>query len=503
MLRDPRNPFARTTRLNISLALLLMTAAGLTFGCAQNPPAIRSLDGIAHSRERIDPTQNVLMSLHSLSVDPGTTLVLPADNRRATASALVEHTSGETSYLRIETFEATASEQDMKTIRTTLDDLTRAIGGELRARIRANESLIAKEQAKQQVAEAKAEKNTKEAEKKALDVEVKAKQSKLKDVRNLKDTVLKKDNVPSNSLLSEVAGLSAIEAELQAESQKLESKSSEKNAELMEAGRKMEAAERALQAADSSAKAEIADADKNDADFSEKQKALLQALSNPNIVVFRWNDIVRDQQAGGIAGTFQNVIAAQGKFEKDATKELTGYGVMNGFRRVRLVVGQDLVKGNANWKQLSAIAGLRGNDGVVVTSVIQTRELMYLSGQDLSESLRAKLDALAGKNNLSDGEISSVLDGTGLSGRDKIKVEIQAKLDSLKSLQNNAYLSSPRRVMIPIDWKALRAEPGSLLDKKTEADPRFSGWITIHAVTTKLDELMSQRGDGPTSGYSN
>lgn len=103
-----------------------------------------------------------------------------------------------------------------------------------------------------------------------------------------------------------------------------------------------------------------------------------------------------------------------------------------------------------------------------------------------------------------------MLNGSGISNTDTVRVQLQGKLDRLRSLQNNAYLSSPRRVVLPINWSDLRKDPEKLLDadvingKTVSVTPSpFTGWITVHAVTTKLDEIMAQRGDGPTAGYAN
>lgn len=498
-----------STRSKFFSILALTVAAGLLAACNTNAPAVRSLDGIAHSRERIDPTQSVLMSLHSLSVDPGTTLLLPADNRYATGAAIIEHTDAPTSYLRIETFEANATQQNMKDIRTALDDLTRSIGTELRQRIAAREALAAGAVARKAAEDAEAKKNAAVAEKQAVEKELGDAKKRLVDIQTLKNDSMIKNRTPNESFAPQLSQFTLVEKQLIEESAELQNKFAEKDAGVLSASKSLAQATKKIEAAETAAKESEKAADKEDADFKKKQKDLLEALSQPNIIVFRWNDAVRDQQVGGIAGAFQKIFVGQADVKRDSTKELTGYGVMNGFRRIRLVVGQDIVKGHGDWKQLAGIAGLRGSDGVVVTSVIQAREIMYLSGEDLDETITAKLEALAGKN-LPTEETNAVLTGSGISNTDTIRVQLQAKLDSLRSLQNNAYLSSPRRVLLPINWPELRKDPEKLLDvdqvnnkKVSESSSRFTGWITIHAVTTKLDEITAQRGDGPTAGYSN
>jgi len=497
------------TRSKFLSVLALTVAAGMLAACNTNAPAVRSLDGIAHSRERIDPTQSVLMSLHSLSVDPGTTLLLPTDNRYATGAAIIEHTEGPTSYLRIETFEAKATQQNMKDIRTALDDLTRSIGTELRQRIAAREALAAGAVARKAAEDAEAKKNAAVAEKQAVEKELGDVKQRLGDVQKNMIETINKRSTPTETFAPQFNQITAVEKQLIEQSTELQMKIAEKDLGVQSASKSLAQATKKVEAAETAAKESETAADKEDDAFKKKQEKLLDALSQPNIIVFRWNDVVRDQQVGGIAGAFQKFFVGQADVKRDSTQELTGYGVMNGFRRIRLVVGQDIIKGHCDWKQLAGIAGLRGSDGVVVTSVIQTREIMYLSGEDLDKTITAKLEALAGKN-LSTDETSAVLTGSGISNTDTIRVQLQAKLDSLRSLQNNAYLSSPRRVVLPIKWSELRKDPGSFLDvdqvncKTVSVTPHgFTGWITVHAVTTKLDEIMAQRGDRPTAGYSN
>lgn len=364
------------TRSQIISILALTVAAGMLAACRSNAPAVRSLDGIAHSRERIDPTQSVLMSLHSLSVDPGTTLLLPADNRYATGAAIIEHTDAPTSFLRIETFEAHATQGDMKTIRTALDDLTRSIGTELRQRIAAREALAAAAATRKSADEAEAKKNAAVAEKQAVEKELGNVKKQLGEIQTLKSESMIKNRTANESFAPQLSQFTAVEKQLVEETSELQKKIAEKDAGVQSASKDLDRAKKKIDAAETAAKENEAAADKEDNDFKEKQKDLLEALSKPNIIVFRWNDAVRDQQVGGIAGSFQKIFVGQADVKRDATKELTGYGVMNGFRRIRLVVGQDLVKGHGDWKQLAAIAGLRGSDGVVVTSVIQAREIM-------------------------------------------------------------------------------------------------------------------------------
>ncbi len=508
------------TRQTRIAAITLLCSAGLLGGCALfgGPATIRAVDGITSSRQRIDPTQSILLSLHSLSIDPGTALALPTENRHWAATALIEHTASEESYLRIETFEAHAEEKDMRAIRTAMENLTRAVEEDVGNRIRKVASLVDTIKAKERKADA--DQRVAEAERAiaaATEEKGKAEAAKTEAVnlnkqlnfRLEKLAEVSKMRQPSESEIraftggtklpaAEAEDLAAFDAAIKEKEQIVAAKQNEK----AEAVKAAAAAQNAVSEAATAAKNAATAQEETARSFREQQTALLDALSKPNVVVFRWNEGSRDQVTGGIAGAFRAVFVGSGSASSDRQRELTGYGVMNGFRRVRLVVGNDFErdskKHNSSWQKLAEIVGLRGSDGAIVTSVIQAREVMYLTGEALDEKFKAKLDAAVDATKVS----------AALSPEDKaeIKASLETKIDRLRSLQNNAYLRAPKRQMVAInDWVKLRADPGASLDLSSgsfrSVDKSLAdGWITVHAVTTTLDEVMRQRSSGPTAG---
>lgn len=203
----------------------------------------------------------------------------------------------------------------------------------------------------------------------------------------------------------------------------------------------------------------------------------------------RWNQASLATGGGNLFGR------AGGSSKRDERR--VGYAVLNGLRRVRLVVGNDFAPSSTRGLdakalgELSKAEALLTSDGTaVVTSVLQTKEIMFFTAEDLDASLRAKLEA-----KLDD------LRGTGLtdSEKDELELKIELEIARASSLQNSGYFSGPNVQMIPIDswssiWDGSRGLSQSVNDNSGSV---ASNWITIHAITTDIESLLHLRRNSP------
>lgn len=432
----------------------------------RSAPQITALDGLVSSRSGVGSGQTALMNLHSLAVEPGVLVRLPSNNGRATSSALVEHTSADNSYLRVETYEANADATAMKNIRTAIEKITFSIGKQMSDRV---------EKAKAASLDRKADAELNTVKKQA-------------EVANAKET--EKVEAEKTQRINEAVANGAASDAIRALADSLPSKAVDMNAMV-----KVNSAQATATEAKTRSDTATSSAKATEQTLNDDQEKLSAALSLPNIVVFRWNTGDNDSAA----------LDLFGKSETQAQeKRLTnGYAVLNGIRRVRLVVGEDLVSGKGGSPNSTAAVTLGGlakagelassHRGVIVTSVLQTREIMYFTAEDLEQSLREKLDL----------KVSDLM-GTGLTPEEIANLKIQAELDllRLRSIQNSGYFSKPRIDMIKIDdWGRIRHEANKILPpaRGSTGLDELSGpdWITIHAVVTTVDALLDQRRNAP------
>jgi phage shock protein A len=466
-----------------------------------------SIDGVVSFRKDLGGNQSGLMSLHSLSVDPGNVLKLP-NAKRGTNSAIIEHTPEAQSYLRIETYAPNMSQQEMESIRSSVDSLTRNIGTQLATRIQEAKARQLAAESQNQAASAKDEADKAEAEAKSIDKQ-------LDEIRTKENERVKKLG-GLNERLNTFKGLRSVGPE----STTLTPQEREALADLAEATKKLETEE--AQAAESREQLEsrkqallqkatdqkaIATREQgianvatdqaqsatearttSDGEIRKNQEALLKALSKPNAVVFRWNAEDDSSSSAAVSGFFGSG-SASGKASKAKNEKAGGYAVMNGFRRVRLIIGEDFRTSQptdavSSLGELSNSLGLRYGGGVIVTSVIQTRELMYFTSEDLEAAISAQVSVQIDAAPIPDAQKS------------ELKASLQFELRRLQSIENSGYLTAPNIQKVPLDWKIWNttpATPGEPVAEVVSPPLREKGWITVHAITSTLPEILAQR----------
>lgn len=509
----------QVSRLVLSTAIILCVA-----GCCSSPrgSAVSAADGVASFREGLGDGQNALMSLHSLSIEPGAVVGLP---RRTSGSnsAIVEYTDGPDSYLRVETYGKHLTETEMGSIRTAVDSLTGQIGQQLAARVNASRSTNEQASISESIASAQAERDKTFAQLQSRTSDIAELVVRQGDLRRqaaeatgqlqvteqalnalrskpeVKDSTFAIASIETLSTARQTqaaleAKVTSLQRELDTVSGEIEPKQVSLNA-LTQSLQAQNDALTSLQAKDAQAAATTSKLQSAAADGEEQlrklQIALTEALKKPNVVVFRWNANQDQNQSGSVTGLFGAGATGSASAHRSRNDAVGGYAVMNGFRRIRLVVGQDFRAnvGTGAVPALGALAnasGVRLGRGAVVTSVIQTREIMYFTAEDIDENLRASIEAKIDQSQALTPEQ---------------KLEIQAKLAadyrSLQSVQSSGYFTSPDVRMIRMDWGKLRTDPLDLLPDPMDIPPTkespTKGWITVHAVTTSVDEIVAHQ----------
>lgn len=506
----------------ILASVTLVSLLPLLAGCPSAPrqSAVTASDGVASFRESIGTSQDMLMSLHSLSLEPGAVVRLP-DRAKWTNSAIVEHSGEDKSYLRVETYGMHMTSGEMGKIRASVDNLTSMIGRQLASRLEAARSENARDvkdkdvsiavkqrdatlseqnQLKNEVKQLETQVNQKQSERNTLESKIQAASEKIRFAianqpadESLKAFTAKTAAEAQRELGDLQANAKSVDASLATGTKELDAKRSQLNI----AGERLKAQEAMVAQLQSTAKDATTAATQTkaatasgDDELRKTQRELAAALEKPNVVVFRWNADQDQNQSGAFSGIFSSSVTGKGSVNRSRNDTAGGYAVMNGFRRIRLVIGEDFRTSTANdaVTALGAMAestGLRPSKGTIVTSVIQTRELMYFTTEELSDELQASLEAKLKANNLTPEQ----------------KAEIEAKLAadyrSLRSIQNSGYFSSPDIQKVPIDWQRLRTNPVAMLpdpmDDASVTGTRAKGWITVHAVTASIQDILAQR----------
>lgn len=460
------------TRGKVCRLGVVFLASSTIAGCGSTFRAdgqIESLDGVIASRRGIGQSQDALFSLHSLALEPGVVVRLPPETKRATPSAIVEHTDADNSYLRVETFAPDAnSKADLAEIRNAIDAIVGGIASQFAGRIQLSRAEVAKREAEdavtraQQATEEEA-KSLRVLEDKRLDIESKRLEIERRRM-DLRSTMKGSDE---DALLA-LPPLPPVSAGTQIRASGVEDGSM-----LAAASSRLSQATTRVTAASEG----VARAGNEQTGAADR---LRKALNTPNVFVFRWTAARKDE--GG-------VDLKPFAYGSTSTKELiTGYAVMNGMRRVRLVVGKDFesLAGSGSAQALGALANVPG--GSIVTSVIQTKEVMYLTAEDLDSQLAAQLELKA----------STLVEGLSPADIQALKLQAKADLLRLRSLENTGYFTAPRVDMISIaQWADLRNNVTKPLPPDRGASGREStfdpDWITVSAVTADIQSILAQR----------
>lgn len=481
--------------MKIVCALSLAGCGVVLFSCAPaSPPRLHAGDVIIGSRSELGGGQTSVMSLHSLAIEPGVTVMLPVDKQKQfSPAAMVEHTDAPESHLRVETFDARLDAAQMRAIRTAVDELTGSIGAQF-----SNRLSVYRAEAERRAAATAEDESRREAEE-ARKAEDRRRMEELQNERLRLESLRKAIEKAAEGQVkdTEIEALSTMRQPSDIPPPAGGAPQAPPPAERQETSARRAAAEDAITKANDTVRT-------TDEELKQLQRDLTSALSMPNVVVFRWNAGEAEAQGFNLLG------AASG--QSDTKRKESGYAVMNGLRRVRLVVGKDFENVAGQAVAATAMAELARNQrlvqdkrGVVVTSVLQTRQLMYFTSEDLDEQLRARLDI----------EAETLASGLTPAELKELKLKLSQDLLRLRSIQSSGYFDSPRVDMIPIaEWRTVRnstdkpllphrGEIGDAVGQVTDSstDPlAHRDWITVHAVTTTVQELLAQRVAATTAG---
>lgn len=184
---------------------------------------------------------------------------------------------------------------------------------------------------------------------------------------------------------------------------------------------------------------------------AEIERELTRLLSGENVLVVRWN-----------TGSDQE----------------SGYAVLSGLRRVRLVLGRDFAREPAfpSIDERERLAWDRSTG--VVTAAVQAREIVYLSRRDVGASVG---DVLSG----AEGELARSLSDEGVIG---VSAAIAQERQRFSGLVSRGRLGQPRRYAVRMNWaRFLSGELPPAFSADSMADD--GRWITFAVATTQLGVL--------------
>ncbi|MFI4897740.1 MAG: hypothetical protein ACIARR_07935 [Phycisphaerales bacterium JB059] len=181
------------------------------------------------------------------------------------------------------------------------------------------------------------------------------------------------------------------------------------------------------------------------------ERELTQLLSGENVLVLRWN-----------TGSDQE----------------SGYAVLSGLRRVRLVLGRDFARGPA-FPSINGGGRLTWDRSTgVVTTALQAREIVYLSRRDVGASVG---DLLSG----ADAELARSLSDEGVIG---VNAAVAAERQRFSGLVSRGRLGQPRRYAVRMNWRRfLSGELPPAFSADSMADD--GRWITFGVAATQLGVL--------------
>ncbi len=183
----------------------------------------------------------------------------------------------------------------------------------------------------------------------------------------------------------------------------------------------------------------------------EVERELTKLLSGENVLVLRWNT---------------------------GSEEETGYAVLSGLRRVRLVLGRDFASEPAfpSIDQRRRLGWSRATG--LVTTALQAREIVYISRRDLGASVGQLLEASA-------GQLTRTLDDEGVIG---VNAAIAQGHQRMSALVSRGRLSEPRRYAVRMNWERfLTGELPPAFSAESMGDD--GRWVTFAVATTQLRTL--------------
>ncbi|WP_133297411.1 hypothetical protein [Motiliproteus coralliicola] len=192
--------------------------------------------------------------------------------------------------------------------------------------------------------------------------------------------------------------------------------------------------------------------------LDQKHRDAVAAIQHRGVMVFRWNTNTRQQGSLGLGGLF----GASGS--SDETQ--SGFGLLSGLRTTTVYLGNDIL---ATWGGLNGDSKFT-NRLELTSYTLQARHILYMSENDLSRSLGAKLEASYDQLTNLD-ETLKTLD----------KIEINAALAKVSNLANIGVIGGAKSEKIPIDWQKL-ANGDDLTGQHD--------WQTIYAVKSDLSEIL-------------